>query len=266
MIRRSPRSTLFPYTTLFRSLHHAAGQRRQVFPADRLGRGQRSEEHTSELQSHVNLVCRLLLEKKNGDRRLGAPRPGWRTVARDAGRAARHRICPRLDRAGERDAVVSSRPSAPFFFNDTPPTEIYTLSLHDALPILRQDRFDWHGHSCVAESGFRGGDPGFEPERRPRPHRGSAAAQGPDRPRRAERAVCVLPRERPDVASELSNATAPGEHTARRYVGGPPAPPVVLRNAAPRDGDRYSAASAARLALAVVCWRIWNAVHLCDRR
>src|SRR5256885_6050806 len=65
MIRRPPRSTLFPYTTLFRSAA-AAGQRR---PARRLRAGDRhqrgrSEEHTSELQSPCNLVCRLLLEKK----------------------------------------------------------------------------------------------------------------------------------------------------------------------------------------------------------
>src|SRR2546430_10379745 len=66
MIRRPPRSTLFPYTTLFRSLRDPAeldavegGE-----PADR-DAGLRSEEHTSELQSQSNLVCRLLLEKKN---------------------------------------------------------------------------------------------------------------------------------------------------------------------------------------------------------
>src|SRR2546427_1957647 len=95
MIRRPPRSTLFPYTTLFRSVPadlgngHQAGARVAVFPrADlrardgerdalrgdpppargagaRAGRGlHRSEEHTSELQSQSNLVCRLLLEKK----------------------------------------------------------------------------------------------------------------------------------------------------------------------------------------------------------
>src|SRR5438477_9842759 len=71
MIQRPPKSTLFPYTTLFRSHQH----RQQEAAADRIDRGrqldafarrieQRSEEHTSELQSHVNLVCRLLLEKK----------------------------------------------------------------------------------------------------------------------------------------------------------------------------------------------------------
>src|SRR2546422_4228819 len=90
MIRRPPRSTLFPYTTLFRSPEargtvrgnaaalrlrrprHAAVPSRPGLPADRevhrwvspRGRGARSEEHTSELQSRLHLVCRLLLEKK----------------------------------------------------------------------------------------------------------------------------------------------------------------------------------------------------------
>src|SRR5260370_21203330 len=82
MIRRPPRSTLFPYTTLFRSVgdlgadgapddeghlhaveHRQRGQGHGAVPvAD--GAHHRSEEHTSELQSHLNLVCRLLLEKK----------------------------------------------------------------------------------------------------------------------------------------------------------------------------------------------------------
>src|SRR2546430_7691303 len=73
MIRRPPRSTLFPYTTLFRSCarcawtRHDGGlrggvSRRLQLPCERRNR---SEEHTSELQSQSNLVCRLLLEKKN---------------------------------------------------------------------------------------------------------------------------------------------------------------------------------------------------------
>src|SRR5688572_32757788 len=85
MLRRPPRSTLFPYTTLFRSVRRArrrrwrhevsrrAGGRRRApplggalgAPRPRERAPQRSEEHTSELQSQSNLVCRLLLEKKN---------------------------------------------------------------------------------------------------------------------------------------------------------------------------------------------------------
>src|SRR6476661_3688598 len=96
MIRRPPRSTLFPYTTLFRSRTAlgcgGCGRLRR-----HCGRRSRSEEHTSELQSHLNLVCRLLLEKKKTNLLF---------------------------------FFVFF-----FFFNDTATTEIYTLSLHDALPI-----------------------------------------------------------------------------------------------------------------------------------
>src|SRR5690242_21307480 len=70
MIRRPPRSTLFPYTTLFRSglacavLGLGKGEDSLALAAFSETLPARSEEHTSELQSHVNLVCRLLLEKK----------------------------------------------------------------------------------------------------------------------------------------------------------------------------------------------------------
>src|SRR5260370_34399675 len=80
MIRRPPRSTLFPYTTLFRSRARSGGTiarpREEALVSTRgslvsanfrpfpCNRENRSEEHTSELQSHLNLVCRLLLEKK----------------------------------------------------------------------------------------------------------------------------------------------------------------------------------------------------------
>src|SRR2546425_650024 len=132
MIRRPPRSTLFPYTTLFRSreLDHVSLMnepvqvggdhgplRRRLGGISGHGREgveqlamrtlgiavdkMRSEEHTSELQSLAYLVCRLLLEKKK-----------------------KTDIC--------RSALISL-----FFFNDTATTEIYTLSLHDALPISR---------------------------------------------------------------------------------------------------------------------------------
>src|SRR5260370_30061540 len=67
MIRRPPRSTLFPYTTLFRSAPVQCSVKRAVTQGIRFFLAlldPRSEEHTSELQSHLNLVCRLLLEKK----------------------------------------------------------------------------------------------------------------------------------------------------------------------------------------------------------
>src|SRR5256885_16299171 len=68
MIRRPPRSTLFPYTTLFRSARWQDAGRHLPQPeraaGGHAGRRARSEEHTSELQSPCNLVCRLLLEKK----------------------------------------------------------------------------------------------------------------------------------------------------------------------------------------------------------
>src|SRR2546427_8811880 len=90
MIRRPPRSTLFPYTTLFRS-----GKGRDLVSQPRLqdgserkfrgGRLSRSEEHTSELQSQSNLVCRLLLEKKKSSSR-SSRRPS------SAGRARSQRI------------------------------------------------------------------------------------------------------------------------------------------------------------------------------
>src|SRR2546430_3106981 len=65
MIRRPPRSTLFPYTTLFRSTDAGVAHLDGAAPGHRGRDVDRSEEHTSELQSQSNLVCRLLLEKKN---------------------------------------------------------------------------------------------------------------------------------------------------------------------------------------------------------
>src|SRR5438093_1531279 len=142
MIRPPPRSTLFPYTTLFRSLAafslaelgdttgalamiergraavDAAGH--QYSAADHR---QRSEEHTSELQSLTNLVCRLLLEKKKKNNRTRAD------ITQDSSSVittlyGQHSLL-------DADLYCSYR----FFFNDPATTEIYTLSLHDALPI-----------------------------------------------------------------------------------------------------------------------------------
>src|SRR2546427_4242500 len=92
MIRRPPRSTLFPYTTLFRSIpagrgkrtgrdagrraragHHRAGGQGHPGNVRRRSVEDRSEEHTSELQSQSNLVCRLLLEKKKKAENLQKP-------------------------------------------------------------------------------------------------------------------------------------------------------------------------------------------------
>src|SRR5260370_18770470 len=80
MIRRPPRSTLFPYTTLFRSLEAYQYSIKRPDLASPLAamlatRGLRSEEHTSELQSHLNLVCRLLLEKKKNSQPTRARGP-----------------------------------------------------------------------------------------------------------------------------------------------------------------------------------------------
>src|SRR2546427_13294723 len=74
MIRRPPRSTLFPYTTLFRSARYRPARgpaaRRAGTHAGPATRAWRSEEHTSELQSQSNLVCRLLLEKKKKKKKI----------------------------------------------------------------------------------------------------------------------------------------------------------------------------------------------------
>src|SRR6266540_3791840 len=128
MIRRPPRSTLFPYTTLFRSsaLRSRAHQRAGAAdPRDRRARARpgargrrRSEEHTSELQSHHDLVCRLLLEKKKNII-LGA-----------SGLLRNNADKLRLITVWVWIVLLFF-----FFFNDTATTEIYTLSLHDALPI-----------------------------------------------------------------------------------------------------------------------------------
>src|SRR4051812_45730572 len=155
MIRRPPRSTLFPYTTLFRSAIPAAAavhrSMRRGFPGVRAQPAPvcRSEEHTSELQSHVNLVCRLLLEKKKTPPAAAPPHfhAGQSPPANPTHLTSPYTVvsiphvcCSRS--CGALGIVIN--PTAPFshsfccfffFFNDTAPTEIYPLSLHDALPI-----------------------------------------------------------------------------------------------------------------------------------
>src|SRR6266851_3861230 len=130
MRRPPPRSTLFPYTTLFRS---RAGAGVEHDPVGLAGPGtrepyRRSEEHTSELQSHHDLVCRLLLEKKN---KTAVACARCHITAEKEVFVARH-----LDQSTIPGvATLGLRLAPAFFFNDTATTEIYTLSLHDALPI-----------------------------------------------------------------------------------------------------------------------------------
>src|SRR5260221_10085155 len=102
MIRRPPRSTLFPYTTLFRSRPALGSLPQGTSPRYRAGLGgrqadspkgvslqnERSEEHTSELQSHSDIVCRLLLEKKKKRQRLTSSNAFRRRSVRHSSRIA----------------------------------------------------------------------------------------------------------------------------------------------------------------------------------
>src|SRR3954466_15859628 len=99
----------------------------------------RSEEHTSELQSHDNLVCRLLLEKKTTTRRDRA-HAGVALTGRPGAHASRAQPSARRStrpRAGSVRPLARTVAPFFFFFNDTAPTEISPLSLHDALPICQ---------------------------------------------------------------------------------------------------------------------------------
>src|SRR4029434_4986639 len=96
----------------------------------------RSEEHTSELQSHLNLVCRLLPEKKKSRHlhllsHMAARHTLTTHNTHTKHRRRHHDAHPHTPRAH----AVALPPTTAFFFNDTATTEIYTLSLHDALPI-----------------------------------------------------------------------------------------------------------------------------------
>src|SRR6202521_6097313 len=136
MIRRPPRSTLFPYTTLFRSNDAATLPGMLGITSIAYARHPaRSEEHTSELQSPQNLVCRLLLEKKTnaGSGRSAAPGeqpPGRRSSLR----GPRRRRDPRSPRQSV-GFVKMTLGLRRFFFKDSRTAEISSLSLHDALPI-----------------------------------------------------------------------------------------------------------------------------------
>src|ERR1022692_4088092 len=94
----------------------------------------RSEEHTSELQSPCNLVCRLLLEKNNTTTRQRALRK--RHASSDCSQGHAVEVGAEKRSGGGKSWPAYSRTHRRFFFfNDTATTEIYTLSLHDALPI-----------------------------------------------------------------------------------------------------------------------------------
>src|SRR5271163_1809936 len=154
MIRRPPRSTLFPYTTLFRS----KSARLSLFG---MGRGsargpapgrRRSEEHTSELQSRSDLVCRLLLEKKKTSDRRRDVRPYVQEHLTPSSLhfhlLADNVVLMMIIAAASYTSNVIR--NLVFFFNDTATTEIYTLSLHDALPIYRD-------HGCAVGGRIRSG-------------------------------------------------------------------------------------------------------------
>src|ERR1039458_6752893 len=154
-----PRSTLFPYTTLFRSFSRSENGSLPL-PCSRVQNirprfgspAKRSEEHTSELQSLRHLVCRLLVQRSGPHRDLHSF-PTRRSSDLSADRKTARFHFPVL--ACKISAVGSAVPPkdrkstrlnsshlgisyAVFLFNDRAPTEIYTLSLHDALPIFQQ--------------------------------------------------------------------------------------------------------------------------------
>src|ERR1035438_74356 len=137
MIRRPPRSTLFPYTTLFRSegdsVHPAAPVHLRLTHLAT----NRSEEHTSELQSLRHLVCRLLLEKKKATLITRSQSTWLRNPVQvcAVGPISPSSSSSRLRRRQRGSSCASGYAPLFLFFNDTATTEIYTLSLHDALPI-----------------------------------------------------------------------------------------------------------------------------------
>src|SRR5215813_11403906 len=159
MIRRPPRSTLFPYTTLFRSPRPNHQRPHAASPAARRSRSRwrRSEEHTSELQSRPHLVCRLLLEKKK------CRSQAWSVFQRMIQIGSCHFVFAGL--------LMHLRPQQKFFvnkfsivglyfhffFNDTATTEIYTLSLHDALPISQRSLLPGRGDILVRDRRPPGG-------------------------------------------------------------------------------------------------------------
>src|SRR5476651_2550290 len=125
MIRRPPRSTLFPYTTLFRSAHNCAGSRNRFWSLTALSWPGTDRKSTRLNSSHANSSYAVFCLKKKK-----------KVVAFDQERM--HQRSEQLLRHGAGFIMLADVEQADgefFSFNDTPPTEIYTLSLHDALPI-----------------------------------------------------------------------------------------------------------------------------------
>src|ERR1041385_1150853 len=123
MIRRPPRSTLFPYTTLFRSGVHQRHSRAISDERAREEVGDRSEEHTSELQSRLHLVCRLLLEKKKKMHELHKSSDYSSSFFQfNSGQ-------------GFIEELLSKIYTFHFFFNDRATPEFYPFSLQAPLPI-----------------------------------------------------------------------------------------------------------------------------------
>src|SRR5271163_4618023 len=124
MIRRPPRSTLFPYTTLFRSYRRRTPTDRRAFAQRaRFGPARRRDRKSTRLNSSHDQTSYAVfcLKKKN----THVHAAGHRQADQAFGRR----------RAAGRARAVPPRPPGRFFFNDTATTEIYTLSLHDALPL-----------------------------------------------------------------------------------------------------------------------------------
>src|SRR6266702_819899 len=134
MIRRPPRSTLFPYTTLFRSPGSLCA-RRQLRPR-RDRRGIRGDRKSTRLNSsHVAISYAVFcLKKKNHSATIATQYRSKRRVGRCSG-GLRLLSPAAADRACRAAPLPSWDLTSAFFFNDTATTEIYTLSLHDALPI-----------------------------------------------------------------------------------------------------------------------------------
>src|SRR6266513_2944649 len=137
MIRRPPRSTLFPYTTLFRSLQPALGRADSLHGAAARVDGRRDRKSTRLNSSHVSISYAVFCLKKKKITGTGRQHAHIKVVC-----TAERGLCRPfnsaivlLAREGAGKLIAEGNFFMFFFFNDTATTEIYTLSLHDALPI-----------------------------------------------------------------------------------------------------------------------------------